>query len=213
MGLLIQDKILMEDFQHLCPVDSGDACQGRERQDEGRKNDMGKCVFEDHPISCDQTIDKEEAGDGDWRNDHRIEPSSNRKKMKPCSEKELKHDPQPEHGNGNTRNGEETGAVVNPCVSVNSGENSEEDAKDYGEANRNEHQFKRSWQKELDIFPDLVTGPNRPAKIPLQQTSHIGDVLNDEGLIQTELFSNDLDHFLGSIRTSGQFCRVTRCDP
>jgi len=38
----------MQDFQHLCPVDSGDACQGRERQNESRKNDMGKRVFEDH---------------------------------------------------------------------------------------------------------------------------------------------------------------------
>jgi hypothetical protein len=173
---------------------------------------MGKRVFEDHPISCDQTIDKEEAGEGDWRIDHRIEPSSNRKKMKPCSEKELKHDPQPEHGNGNTRHGEETSAVVNPGISVNGGENSEENTEEDGEGDRNKDQLEGSWQKELYIFPDLVTGPNRPAKIPLQETSHIGDVLNDEGLIQTELFSNDLDHLLGGIRTSGQFGWVTRCD-
>src|SRR4030042_463054 len=85
---------------------------------------VGKRVFEDHPISCDQTIDKEEAGDGDWRIDHRIEPSSNRKKMKPCSQEEWKNDPQQEKGTGKTRHGKETGTVVNPGVSINSGENS-----------------------------------------------------------------------------------------
>src|SRR5512136_981956 len=100
--------------------------------------------------------------------------------------------------------------MVNPCVSINGGEDSEENTEDDGEADRNEDQFKRSGQKELDIFPDLVMGPNRPAKIPLQKTSHIGDILNDKRLIQTELFSKDLNHLLAGIRTSGHFCRVTR---
>jgi hypothetical protein len=50
--------------------------------------------------------------------------------MKPCSEKELKHDPQPEHRDSNTRNGEETGTVINPGVSINGGENSEKNPKE-----------------------------------------------------------------------------------
>ncbi len=79
----------MEDFQHLRSVDSSDACQGRGRQNKGRKNDVEKGVFEDPPVSADQTINKEETGDGGWRIDDRIEPSSKRKQMKFCSQKEL----------------------------------------------------------------------------------------------------------------------------
>jgi hypothetical protein len=94
----------------------------------------------------------------------------------------LKHDPHPEHRNSNACNGKETGAVVNPGIPVNGRENTKDDTEEDGEGNGNEDEFKGGRQKELDVFPDLMAGSDRPPEISPNQAFHIVDILNNEGL-------------------------------
>jgi hypothetical protein len=144
---------------------------------------MGKSVSKYHPVTSDETIDEKKTGDGSGRIHHRIEPPSDREKVKLCGQKKLKHDSHPEHGNGNARDREESGTMIDPSISVNGRENPKQDPKDDGEANGNKDQFEGGRQKEFDIFPDLMSRSDRPAEIPFQQTFHIGHVLNNERLI------------------------------
>ncbi len=106
---------------------------------------MREGVFEDHPVAGDQAINEEETSNGSRGIHHRIEPSSDGKKVKFCGQKKLKHDPHPKHGDCNPCDGKESGAVVNPSISVNGREDSKKNTKEDGEEDGNEDQFKGRW--------------------------------------------------------------------
>src|SRR3954454_9988133 len=91
---------------------------------------------------------------------------------------ELGHDGEPEHGQGQPRNGDESRQVVRNLIATDGRDHTKWNANERRKNERDHSELEGGRQTAAQVFQDWATGRERGAEVAPGESFHVADVLN-----------------------------------